>query len=355
LSPRTVVIIWGVVALVFTAQSATSAVIQGRPVSWQWDVVHEVIYFAVWGLCTPIIVRVARRHWIEPGSGPGPWLAHLGTALVLAPLQVATTYLIHGTGLTVLGMLPPAALPGWLGSRGRSVLLLSFTGVLYYWVVLGVYYAAAYRRLYLIQRAEATQASLDALRAQLHPHFLFNTLNSVTVLAEDNPPAATRLLLRLSDLLRTVLRRETSHEVPLEEELAFLSSYLEIQRIRFEERLAAEVKVAPDLFRAFVPWLILQPLVENAIRYAVEPRAAGGHVTVTAACVGAGDRLRLVVEDDGPGLAAAAVSRTASGVGLTNTRARLDRLYGERHGFRIESGGDGGCRIVIELPFREAP
>lgn len=329
--------------------------IQGRPVSWQWDVVHEVLYFGLWGLCTPIIVRAARRYWIEPGSGPRPWLAHLATAVVLAPLQVTATYLVHGTGLTVLGMIEPAAFPGWLGSRGWSILLLSFTGVLYYWVVLGVYYAAAYRRLYLMQRAEATQASLDALRAQLHPHFLFNTLNSVSVLAEENPSAAGRVLLRLSELLRTVLRHESSHEAPLEEEVAFLSSYLDIQRIRFEERLSVTLAVEPDVARAMVPWLVLQPLVENALRYAVEPRAAGGRIAVSAARSEGGARLRLVVEDDGPGLAGGAVDRNGGGVGLSNTRARLARLYGDRHVFRIEPGEDGGCRIVIELPFREVP
>jgi LytS/YehU family sensor histidine kinase len=218
-----------------------------------------------------------------------------------------------------------------------------------------VYYAAAYRRLYLLQRAEATQASLDALRAQLHPHFLFNTLNTVSVLAEENPPAAGRVLLRLSELLRTVLRHESSHEVSLQEEVVVLESYLEIQRVRFEERLVVDLAIAPGAGRALVPWLVLQPLVENALRYAVEPRAAGGRVIVSAERLEAGDRLRLVVEDDGPGLAASDAVRDGGGVGLANTRARLARLYGDRHDFRIESGDGGGCRVVIELPFREAP
>ena len=349
-----VAIVWSIVALVFSAQNAASAAVQGRPFGWQWDVVHEFVYFGVWALCTPLIAARARRHWIEPGSGPRAWLAHLATAIVLAPLQVAATYLLHGLGLLAVGMLEPAAFPGWLEARGRSILLLSFTGALYYWVVVGVYYAAAYRRMYLAEQAEAAQASLDALRAQLQPHFLFNTLNSIGVLVEENPPAAARVLLRLSELLRMVLRQESRHEVSLDEELASLASYVEIQRIRFEERLAVHVEVQPRVGGALVPWLVLQPLVENAIRYAVEPRAAGGRVTVRARRDG--EWLRLEVSDDGAGIAGTDGvdrSRNGEGVGLTNTRARLRRLYGTRHQLRIGPGELGGFRIEIQLPFRE--
>jgi two-component system, LytTR family, sensor kinase len=335
---------------VFSAENATSAAIQGRPFSWQWGVVHEFLYFGVWALCTPLIARRARRHWLEPGSGARPWLAHLATALLLAPLQVASTYLLHGAGLLIFGMLEPRAFPAWFAGRGRSILLLSFTGALYYWVVVGVYYAAAYRRLYLAEQAEAAQASLDALRAQLQPHFLFNTLNSISVLVEENPPAAGRVLLRLSELLRMVIRHDPRHEVPLSEEVASLAAYIEIQRVRFEDRLRITLDIEPAAERALVPWLVLQPLVENAIRHAIEPRAAGGHVAVRATRAGA--RLNLEVTDDGPGIAGGG-SPNADGVGLANTRARLKRLYGESQEMRFESGEAGGFRVMIHLPFRE--
>jgi LytS/YehU family sensor histidine kinase len=276
-------------------------------------------------------------------------LAHLATAIVLAPLQVTITYFIHSLGALALGVLPPEMYTKWVMARGRSILLLSFTGVLYYWVVVGVYYAAAYRRLYLAEQAEAAQASLDALRAQLQPHFLVNTLNSVSVLAEENPPAAARVLLRLSELLRMVIRHEPRHEVPLEEELASLATYVEIQRVRFEERLNVATEVDASTKRGLVPWLVLQPLVENAIRYAVEPRAAGGHVVVRA--TRAGEWLRLEVVDDGPGVAPN--GSKGVGVGLTNTRARLRRLYGDRQELRAGPGERGGFRVMIQLPFRE--
>jgi len=343
--------VWGVVALLFSAQNATSSLTQGRAINWQWDVAHELIYWGLWAACTPIVARQASRYWLEPGSGPIPWLAHLATALVLAPTQVAATYLLHGVGLVALGQLTADHLLPWLLNRSRFVLLLSFTGFLYYWIILGAYYALAYRRLYLVQRAETAEASLAALRAQLQPHFLFNTLNSVAALSVENPPAAARVLARLSELLRTVLRHEPRHEVALEDELEFLHRYLDIQRVRFEDRLRAEIEVDDAVRSALVPWLVLQPLVENAIRYAVEPRVTGGAIVIRARRVD--DRLCLEVEDDGPGLERERGPDDGAGVGLSNTAARLVGLYGDRQEFQLESLGGGGLRARVMMPFRE--
>jgi len=347
-----VALLAGLVALVFSAQGVTTALVQGREISWQWNVVHELIYFGLWGAFAPIVARLARAFWIEPGAGPKPWLAHLGFALLIAPVQVSATYVVHALGLVGFGLLEPSRLTEWLGGQTLSIVIMSFTGMLYYWVILGIYYAAAYRRLYLVQRAETAEASLDALRAQLKPHFLFNTLNSVSVLAEENPPAARAVLLRLSDLLRTVLHHEPRRLVPLADELATLEGYLEIQRVRFEDRLRVSIEVEPGCRSALVPWLVLQPLVENAVRYAVEPRAAGGTVVIRASRVD--DRLRLSVEDDGPGMAADELLGEGDGVGLANTRARLASLFGDRQALRLETPPGGGARVVIELPWREA-
>jgi len=352
LSARNVAIVWLFVALLFSAQNITSALIRGRPISLQWDVTHELIYWGLWAACTPIIARQARRYWLERGGGARPWLAHVLTALVLAPLQVAATYTVHGAIHIPLGIIPIADVPAFLQTARRSIPFLSFTGFFYYWIVLGVYYALAYRQLYLVQRAETAEASLNSLRAQLQPHFLFNTLNSVAVLAEENPGAAALVLTRLSDLLRTVLRHDPRHQVPLDEELEFIRSYLEIQRVRFEDRLRVRLEADPATRRALVPWLVLQPLVENAVRYAVEPRVAGGTVVVLARRVG--DELVLLVEDDGPGLGQAAAGGKSAGIGITNTAARLERLYGDRHELRIESGDHGGLSVRIVLPFVES-
>jgi signal transduction histidine kinase len=345
-------VVWSVVAVLFIAQGIASAVTQGRPISWQWDVVHELIYWSLWAAASPLIGSLARRFWVEPGGGAGPWVALAGAGLLVAPIQVSVTYLVHGVGLVVFGLLATADLPGWLGGRQRSVLILSFTGFLYYWVILGAYYALAYRRLYLIQRAEAAEASLAALRTQLQPHFLFNTLNSVAVLAEESPPTAALVLTRLSELLRRVLRQDPRHEIPLAEELAILEGYLEIQRVRFEERLRVMWSIDPTVRQARVPELILQPLVENAVRYAVEPRVEGGAIEIRAER--AGDRLVLEVVDDGPGLSGAARSPDGGRLGIAVTRARLDRLYGPDHEFRLEPGDRGGLRARLALPFRNS-
>ena len=343
--------IWSGIAIVFAAQAVTSSITQGRPIAWQWDVVHELIYWAWWAVASAFVARQARRHWIEPGSGIGPWLVHLGTGILTAPVQVSLTYLTHGVGLVAVGFLSTDMLGPWLQARGRSVLLLSFTGFLYYWVILGVYYALAYRRLYLLQRAETAEASLAALRTQLQPHFLFNTLNSVGVLARENPAAAEGVLAKLSELLRRVLRQEPGHEIPLREELAILEGYVAIQRVRFEERLRVTLEVPVELRRALVPELVLQPLVENAIRYAVETRVEGGRIDVSARREG--ERLVLEVQDDGPGWPNQSHHENGA-IGVANTRARLARLYGSAHEFQLGSSSTGGLLVTMSLPYRDA-
>ena len=349
LSARDVGVVWVFVALLFCGQNITSAVSQGRPFSLQWDVVHELIYWALWAACTPIIAGQARRYWLERGGGARPWLAHGLTALVLAPLQVAATYLVHGGLQAVLGVIPLEQMPSFFQRARRGIPFLSFTGFFYYWIVLGVYYALAYRQLYLIQRAETAEASLNGLRAQLQPHFLFNTLNSVAVLAEENPGAAAMVLTRLSNLLRTVLRHDPRHQVPLEEEVEFVKAFLEIQRVRFEDRLRVRFEVDQDTQRALVPWLVLQPLVENAVHYAVEPRVAGGSILIRARRQGG--ELELLVEDDGPGLDRNGSPTKPTGIGIANTKARLERLYGDAHSFRLEPASSGGLAARIVLPF----
>jgi signal transduction histidine kinase len=344
--------VWALVAVIFIGQNVSSSLTRRRQIDWQWDVVHELIYWSLWALSTPIIARTARRQWIEPGSGLRPWLAHLATAIVLIPVQIGATYLIHGLGLVTLGSLEGANLGRWLMDRSRIAPVLGISGFLYYWLIVGGYYALAYRRLYLVQRAQTAEATLAALRAQLQPHFLFNTLNSIAVLVEESPAAARRVLLRLSELLRTVLKQDPRHEVPLEEELAFIDRYLEIQKVRFEDRLDVSLEIEPAARRALVPSLVLQPLIENAIRHAIEPRVQGGRVRVRAGV--RDDRLSLEVTDDGPGLEASSREQDGSGIGIANTRARLERLYGDRHGFRIAPGEAGGVSATITIPYREA-
>ncbi len=345
---RPLLLTWTAVAVFFALQNAIGGIARGRGIDWQWDVIHELIYWGLWGLATPLIARQAARYWLEPGSGIGPWLAHALSAALLSPAQVFCTYVLTGLVRAATTPLTLRDVPAWVAGLRMPAAIIAITGFIYYWMILAALYAVAYRWLYQAQRRQTARAQLDALRAQLHPHFLFNALNSISVLTEEDPARANRMLIRLSDLLRTVLRRNDDHEVPLEEELAFLRSYLEIQRLRFEERLTVNIDVDDEARTAFVPVMVLQPLVENAVRYAVEPQREGGRVSVRARRVA--EQLLLEVCDDGPGLGSEREHH--SGIGLANTRARLEGLYGAAQELRLEAAKGGGLAVRIRIPWR---
>jgi LytS/YehU family sensor histidine kinase len=199
-------------------------------------------------------------------------------------------------------------------------------------------------------------ARLEALKMQLHPHFLFNTLNSILPLVFRDREAASRTVVRLSDLLRLSLQNEGSDLIPLRKELELLKVYLEIQQTRFQDRLTVRLDVEPGIGDALVPNLILQPLVENAIKHGIAARPGSGRVEVHARREA--DRLRLLVRDDGPGPAdpASAPSRPAEGgVGLRNTRDRLELLYPGRHEFEFRGARDRGCEVLLTFPLSMAP
>ena len=198
-------------------------------------------------------------------------------------------------------------------------------------------------------QADLAQAELHLLRAQLEPHFLFNTLNAIATLVHADPKAAERMILLLSDLLRRALR-EREEQVPLGEELAFLDRYLEIEQVRFRERLVVERHIQPDSLGAMVPPLLLHPLVENAIRHGVARRVEGGSLGIRARRER--DRLELRIWNDGPGPAATGDGPGGAGIGLATTRARLERLYGADHRFELQSGPEGGALVSLSLPFR---
>jgi LytS/YehU family sensor histidine kinase len=210
--------------------------------------------------------------------------------------------------------------------------------------------------------ADLARAELHLLRTQLEPHFLFNTLNAVATLVHGNPDAAEHMIVLLSDLLRRALRDRDEHEVPLAEELAFLDRYLEIEQVRFRDRLVVERQIQPDSLDAMVPPLLLHPLVENAIRHGVARRVHGGRLGIRARREH--DRLELRIWDDGPGGAvtegrrslAPGEAHAGSGIGLANTRARLERLYGGDQRLELQSGPAGGVQVSLSLPFRtQAP
>jgi LytS/YehU family sensor histidine kinase len=232
--------------------------------------------------------------------------------------------------------------------------------LLVYGVVIGACYAFDYYRKYrerefIASRLETqlAQAQLDSLRMQLHPHFLFNTLNSIVGLVRDNKnAAAVTMLVGLSDLLRHALDHSERHEVELRDELNFIKLYLKIQEMRFSDRLEIEFDIDPATTKALVPNLILQPLAENALRHGIARSADAGLVGISSAI--AGGHLRLSVYDNGAGLSDDWQIKSGTGIGLANTVARLQQLYDDNHQFDIRNRDGGGVEVVILMPMRTA-
>jgi LytS/YehU family sensor histidine kinase len=232
--------------------------------------------------------------------------------------------------------------------------------LLVYGAVVGTCYALDYYRKYrerefLASRLEAqlAQAQLDSLRMQLHPHFLFNTLNSIVGLVRDNKnSAAVSMLVGLSDLLRHALEHSAQHEVELREELNFIKLYLKIQEMRFSDRLQIEFDIDPATTKALVPNLILQPLTENALRHGIGRSADSGLVGISSAITNG--HLRLTVYDNGAGLPDDWQMKGSTGIGLANTAARLQQLYDDNHQFDIRNRDGGGVEVVILMPMRTA-
>jgi two-component system, LytTR family, sensor kinase len=188
---------------------------------------------------------------------------------------------------------------------------------------------------------------------QLQPHFLFNTLNSISSLIHENPKVADDMVASLSQFLRTTLDVSAANEVPLRTELDFVERYLEIQQARFGDRLRICREVDSTVLEALVPPLILQPLVENAIRYGIESRETGGTVMIRAQREG--PVLGMQISDDGEGFSGGQLLGAGSGIGLSNTKARLQELYGDNHQFKLTANEPAGARVQIEIPFRLAP
>jgi LytS/YehU family sensor histidine kinase len=197
---------------------------------------------------------------------------------------------------------------------------------------------------------ELVRTRLDVLRMQLNPHFLFNTLHTISALIHESPEDADRIVARLSELLRVSLEQSDTQEVPLREELAFLERYLEIEQTRFQDRLAIEMEIDAGLDDVLVPSLILQPLVENAVRHGIEPRENTGRITIAARRLEA--MLELKVSDNGPGLSETEMAPRREGVGLSNTRSRLLHLYGAKQQFELTPAPGGGLEARLLIPCR---
>jgi two-component system LytT family sensor kinase len=353
---RFVIAVWMLPAIADIADTYIGSRVGGHVVPL-WRVATVVgPGWLVWILFTPIIFWLGARVRVVRPTRAWAVAAHLGLAIVIGLAHA----LVFAACVQLFDSRPH------LSNSARYVMTVEDwlpISMLLYWMTLFAGYALEGARRERAQALRTTElegqlarSELAVLRAQLHPHFLFNALNTAVSLVRANEPeAGVRVLTHLSDLLRQLVHG-VEQEVPLREELRILDSYLAIERARFESRLAIVVSVPESLLDAYVPGLVLQPLVENAIRHGVGKRDAPGNVRIDARS--RGTTLELRVRDDGPGIAPGALAPRnggGPGVGIANTRGRLSRLYGDAGALELRDASGGGAEVVVTLPLRYVP
>lgn len=322
------------------------AALQGRDVALALAPMLPPLLY--WVAAIPLIVWLSGRLPLRRGSLARAIAIHLAVAALAAALYAQIT-----AWMLAARWVPAQPGPGPAADWGTRFQVGLFTyGFILSWCYVYEYFTSLRARELAVAQLETelARSHLRALKAQLQPHFLFNTLHAVTVLIRHDRDAAIRTVMRLSDLLRMVLRDADRQEVPLERELRFLRLYLEIEQTRFCDRLEVVWDVAPGLERAAVPPLLLQPLVENALKHGIGGRGSGGRVAIAASTTNG--TLTLRVSDNGPGLHGAA-HQTGTGIGLSSTRGRLENLFGPRHRFAIDEVPGGGVSAVVEIPYRQ--
>jgi two-component sensor histidine kinase len=337
---------------VFVAQQ-----IWDKPITWALAFRRSFKVTFAYALCTAPLLWFCSWLRLEAGRRARWFIGHLAGSLIFSTVIVALTALFQTGERSV----QTGEILTFRYLFGKLLGTYIISNLLKYWmIVLGHLGWQYYRRYRERERAAATlatelvQARLQALRMQINPHFLFNTLNTISALIRENPDAADRMIVRLSELLRRTLDRGDVQEVPLREEIEFLKSYLEIEQMRFPDRLTVTYDIEPKANELFVPHLILQPLVENALRHGIMPREEAGRVKISAAISG-GDTLELKVWNNGNGLTNPTEPSDPSdkspraGIGLQNIRSRLAQLYGGAQEFTLGNAVGGGVEARIPV------
>src|SRR5262245_1842994 len=349
---------WTLIGLVFAAVSYGVALSQNdKRFGIAASLRLNLVLFYLWGVFSPIILRFCRRFRVEFRR------LSIRNLMVHVPAIVLFAAVHETLLLAILWFIRPSArseLPTIADYYARhfgygfyidliiaSLIVIGAHALLYY----DDFRASELQQSSL--KTQLAQAQLHALKMQLHPHFLFNTLHSISSLVLEDPPKANSMIARLGDFLRLTLENSDQQLVSLKQETEFLRSYLEIEQVRFGERLTVSFQLEPQTLSAHVPHLILQPVVENAIQHAIAPRAARGQINIEAKRIDS--LLRLEVRDNGPGITSNGGLLRKKGLGLNNVRTRLHQIYGSAFRFELTNARDGGVTVVMEIPFqREA-
>jgi two-component system, LytTR family, sensor kinase len=346
--------VWTAVGLFRAADRYFSDPFQLRRLEFgAWEALAQSLLSAyIWAALTPLVVAIARRELPRRSRWAAPVGILLAASLVIPTVHAAVYQAVYPllmgvtTRLSSLVSLLPLSVP---------------THFLIFWAIVGATWTVTYASLSREREIRASQletrlvsARLETLKMQLHPHFLFNTLNSILPLVYRDGDAAMRTVVRLSDLLRLSLQNEANDLLPLRREIELLQVYLEIQRTRFQDRLSVALDVAPDVGDALVPNLILQPLVENTIKHGIAARPGAGHIAIRVYRESE-RRLALRVQDDGPGPPIGRSAGIRKGVGLRNTQDRLELLFGADHDFAFRGSPGRGCEVALSIPLAYAP
>lgn len=335
---------WTLTALSFAANLHWS-----REVSWAQALASSLADWYLFAALSVPMLRLARRFQFSRTNWGSTALLHVFASLFFSGLWITLRAIVGQVERNLLGAPFPFA------QDFVNLFIKSFhLNMWIYWVIVAVAHAFEYyralheRELQTAELAKSlSQAKLRALQMQLNPHFLFNTLHTISALMHVDVEKADRTLAKLSDLLRYGLDSTDDQEVSLRDEISFLKRYLEIEQTRFGERLTVTMDIPEDTLKAQVPNLILQPIVENAIRHGIEPRARPGKIELRARRENG--ELILRVRDNGDGLK----DTKRQGIGTSNTRLRLQQLYGGDHRLRLENATDGGVLATLTIPYHE--
>jgi two-component system, LytTR family, sensor kinase len=346
--------LWTLVGAAFASQVYLQSNLLGHSITWTEAIRDSLEEWYVYGLLSLPVVWLTHRLPLEGASRWRASAIHLGCALLFS-----LGYVVLGALVGLVDSRLAGDAEGY-GDLFHALLVRTFPyNLLVYGVIVAVSHALSYYRKYHERTVQAlelekhlTEARLQALLNQLKPHFLFNTLNGIASLMHLDVDAADKMLVRLSDLLRLTMSHTGAPRTALREEVAFLERYLDIERIRFRNRLEFVIVADDDALEALVPSLMLQPLVENAVRHGIEPHDRKGWVEVRA--THEGDRLVVAVSDNGAGMPQGGFTR--EGIGVANTRARLTEFYGTDQKFELVNRPEGGLCVRVTIPFtRKTP
>lgn len=341
--------VWTIVALFFSTQVYVMYYAERQPIRYFQGFLVQASACYLWALATPLVLWLARRFCMERHNWLRRALLHFLFSLGLVSILLVLHFVLFMTLMGRSGQITPFRSFGYIYYNLDRWLLI-------YWLILLMSHAFSYYHSFRKGelkasqlRTQLVQSQLEALKMQVHPHFLFNTLHSISALLSKDTEAARTMISRLGDFLRLTLENSGSQEVTLQQEIEFLNGYLEIERIRFRDRLTTEIRVDPEVLDVRVPNLILQPIVENAMRHAIGNSTSGRVEIVAAPRNGV---VRIEVKDNGPGIHADRILEThrGKGLGLANTQARLVGLYGEAASFQLSNNPTGGLIVTLEIP-----